>query len=103
MAHSRLEFHRGDAFRFELDRRVDWLLCDVIAAPERSIELLLRWLRKRLAARFVVTIKFKGTGDYAMLEPLKHALPSLCQEVYLMRLSANKNEVCAFGSCLDQP
>jgi 23S rRNA (cytidine2498-2'-O)-methyltransferase len=54
-----LTFHRGDAFRFQPDSPVDWLLCDVIAAPERSIGLLLHWLEKPGAGIFVVTIKFR--------------------------------------------
>jgi 23S rRNA (cytidine2498-2'-O)-methyltransferase len=72
-------------------------LCDVIAAPERSIGLLIDWLRERRARRFVVTIKFKGRADYAKLEQLKRALPPLCGEFFLTRLCANKNEACAFG------
>ena len=97
MSHPRLRFHRGDAFTFEPSAPVDWLLCDVIAAPSRTADLLLRWIRGRWAARFIVTIKFKGDEEYGLLEHLKHALPPLCSEFYLTRLSANKNEVCAFG------
>ncbi len=98
MRHAGLTFHRGDAFAFVPDRPVDWLLCDVIAAPERSIELVLDWARRRLARRFVVTVKFKGDEDYGQLEKLKHSLPSLCGEFYLTRLCANKNEACVFGA-----
>jgi 23S rRNA (cytidine2498-2'-O)-methyltransferase len=97
MSHPRLQFIRGDAFAFTPRRRVDWLLCDVIAAPQRSIELLLHWLRERLTKGFVVTIKFKGRDDYAQLERLKSELPSLAREWFLVRLCANRNEVCAFG------
>ncbi len=97
MRHPRLEFRRGDAFKFQPDAPVDWLLCDVIAAPLRSIDLLLDWVWHRRARRFVVTIKFKGHGEYAVLERLKQALPPLCEELFLTRLCANKNEVCAFG------
>ena len=98
MRHPRLTFRRGDAFTFQPDEPVDWLLCDVIAAPVRSLGLLLAWVEARRARRFVVTIKFKGHGDYGLLEPLKRALPPLCEEFFLMRLCANKNEVCAFGT-----
>ncbi len=98
MTNPRLTFRRSDAFKFTPDAPVDWLLCDVIAAPERSVELILDWVRNRRCRRFVVTIKFKGHGDYAKLEPLKRALPSLCGEFFLMRLCANKNEACAAGT-----
>lgn len=97
MGHPRLEFRRGDAFSFVPDGPVDWLLCDVIAAPQRSIDLLLDWVRQRRARRFVVTIKFRGHAEYALLDPLKHTLPTLCAEFWLTRLCANKNEACAFG------
>jgi 23S rRNA (cytidine2498-2'-O)-methyltransferase len=98
MRHSKLTFHKGDAFSFVPDAPVDWLLCDVIAAPERSIELVLDWARLRRTRHFVVTIKFKGTDDYAVLEPLKQVLPPLCDEFFLTRLCANKNEACVFGT-----
>jgi 23S rRNA (cytidine2498-2'-O)-methyltransferase len=101
MHHARLTFRKGDAFQFEPDTPVDWMLCDVIAAPLRSIDVLLRWIQRRLTAHFVVTIKFKGTGDYVLLERLKHALPPLCHDFRLTRLCANKNEVCAFGRVHD--
>jgi 23S rRNA (cytidine2498-2'-O)-methyltransferase len=97
MRHPRLTFRQGNAFSFTPERPVDWLLCDVIAAPERSIGLLLDWVRQRRARSFVVTIKFKGRADYAKLEELKRALPPLCEEFFLTRLCANKNEACAFG------
>lgn len=97
MANPRLTFHQGDAFKFTPEAPVDWLLCDVIAAPERSVELVLDWVRNRRCRRFIVTIKFKGHGDYAKLEPLKHNLPSLCEEFFLTRLCANKNEACVAG------
>jgi 23S rRNA (cytidine2498-2'-O)-methyltransferase len=97
MRHPSLIFHKGDAFGYKPETPVDWLLCDVIAAPERSIGLLIDWLRERRTRRFVVTIKFKGREDYAKLEQLKHALPRLCDEYFLTRLCANKNEACAFG------
>ncbi len=98
MKHRALTFHRGDAFKFVPEAPVDWLLCDVIAAPERSIELVLEWARRKLMRHFVVTIKFKGHEDYGQLEQLKHALPPLCADVWLTRLCANKNEACAFGT-----
>ncbi len=98
LSHPKMSFKTGDAFQFVPSEKVDWLLCDVIAAPERSIELLLDWVRSRRARRFVVTLKFKGTSQYPLLEHLKHALPPLCDAFHLTRLCANRNEVCAFGT-----
>ena len=97
MRNPRLKFHQVDAFKFRPAAPVDWLLCDVIAAPQRSIDLVLEWVRERRTKRFVVTIKFKGHDEYAVLDSLKQDLPPLCEELYLSRLCANKNEVCVFG------
>jgi hypothetical protein len=72
-------------------------VCDVIAAPQRSIDLLLEWLRGKRVRNFVVTLKFKGHDEYPLLEILKRDAPPLCAEFHLTRLCANKNEVCAFG------
>ena len=101
MRHPALRFVRGDAFRFapaDGEPPVDWLLCDVVAAPERSAALLLAWARARRMRRFVVTLKFKGDEGYAALDPLADALPPLCEELRLARLLANRNEACAFGA-----
>jgi 23S rRNA (cytidine2498-2'-O)-methyltransferase len=100
MRHPKLHFHQGDAFKFTPEQTVDWLICDIIAAPQRSIDLLLEWLRDHRMRRFIVTIKFKGADEYALLDQLKHEVPPLCSDFRLTRLCANKNEVSAFGSAL---
>jgi 23S rRNA (cytidine2498-2'-O)-methyltransferase len=97
MGHRSVQFQRGDAFRFEPGAPVDWLICDVIAAAERSAELLLRWLRHGWCRHFVVTLKLDDTGNTATLALLKNALPQLSTDHWLLRLCANKKEVCAFG------
>lgn len=97
MRHPRLRFETADAFKYKPPQTVDWLVCDVIAAPQRSIDLLLEWLREQRMRNFVVTIKFKGHDEYPLLETLKREVPPLCAEFHLTRLCANKNEVCAFG------
>lgn len=99
MANPRLTFVRGDAFRYEPPEPVDWLLCDVIAYPERSFELLETWLARRWCRWFCVTIKFKGQDEYSKLEGFKAGLARTGAEFYLRRLCANKNEVTAFGRC----
>lgn len=97
MRHPRLRFETTDAFKYRPPQTVDWLVCDVIAAPQRSIDLLLEWLRERRMRNFIVTVKFKGHDEYALLETLKREAPPLCAAFHLQRLCANKNEVCAFG------
>jgi 23S rRNA (cytidine2498-2'-O)-methyltransferase len=97
MQHANVRFQRGDAFRFEPASPVDWLLCDVIAAADRSAELLLRWLRGRWCRHFVVTLKVDDDGSAEVLSLLKRDLRELTSELWLLRLCANKKEVCAFG------
>lgn len=97
MADGRVTFVRGDAFAFRPEKRVDWLVCDVIAAPERSIDLAVRWARERWARQLVVTIKFRGDGEYGVLDRLKAELAPECDEFRLARLCANRNEACVMG------
>lgn len=97
MRDPRLEFVRGDAFSFRPARPVDWLVCDVIAAPERSAEMLLEWLERRETRRFVVTLKLKGDADRAKLSAIRRDLGRLADPLFLLRLDANKGEVTAFG------
>ncbi len=98
MQHARLEFVRGDAFRYQPPQPVDWLLSDVIAYPARVEELLDHWLSESLCRWFCVTIKFRGQEEYARLESIKSLLESLAADFELRRLTSNKNEVTAFGS-----
>jgi 23S rRNA (cytidine2498-2'-O)-methyltransferase len=104
MASRLVKFEPGDAFRYQPSRPVDWLLCDVIAAPERTAALLLEWLRRGWCRQFVVTVKL---GDQARPTPnfgsealaeLKAGLPALTGEFWITRLCANKKEVCVFGT-----
>jgi len=97
MADARVTFVRGDAFGFRPEVPVDWLVCDVIAAPERSIDLAIRWARERWARQLVVTIKFRGDAEYGVMDRLKVELAPECEEFRLARLCANRNEACVMG------
>ena len=98
MEHSRVRFLEGDAFRFQPEKPVDWLLCDVIADSAQTAGLLLRWLQCKWCRHFVVTLKLKDDFGIEFLEALKRDLAALTQELFLTRLCANKKELCAFGS-----
>lgn len=97
MRHPRLDFVRGDAFRYEPSSTVDWLLCDVIAFPSRTIELLQNWLRRRWCRWFCVTVKFKGPDEYDKLDELKAWLAGSGADFFVRRLTSNKNEAMVFG------
>ncbi len=98
MAHPRVRFIRGDAFKHVPDSPVDWMVCDVIAAPERNIALLEHWVKQRWMNHFVVSIKFKGESDYAQVDALATSVAPFCSEFRLLHLNANKNEACAIGT-----
>jgi len=97
MAHPALTHVQGDAFRWLPEAPVDWLLCDVVAEPARSVGLLARWLEARACRRFVLTLKFKGDGGDDALAELKRVLAASGAAHVLRRLDANRNEVTAWG------
>lgn len=78
----------ADAFALE-PRPVDWLVCDVIAYPARTLELLQRWLP--VARRIICTVKFQGETDHQAADAIA-ALPG----VRLVHLHHNKHELTAF-------
>lgn len=98
MKQRRLRFHHADAFGYAPDRPVDWLFCDVVAAPERSMTLLERWLSARHCQHFVVTLKFRGPIDLAIVERAKALLVTRATAAQIRRLESNKNELTMFGS-----
>ena len=94
-----MDFRKADGFKFEPDYPpVDWLLCDVIAYPVRTVELIQRWVGGGLCKRFVVSVKFQGEDEYPRLEELKQILAEARVEFQLRRLRYNKNEVTAMGA-----
>jgi 23S rRNA (cytidine2498-2'-O)-methyltransferase len=97
MRHPRLTFVKGDAFQYHPPATVDWLICDVIAAPSRSAALLEDWLRRGETRYFVVTLKLRGEDDPGLLEELRRALSVLAVDWKMTHLCANKGEVCVYG------
>ena len=69
-------------------RPVDWLVCDVIAYPVRTLALLERWLP--FARHVVCTVKFQGETDHDTADRIA-ALPGL----RLVHLFHNKHELTA--------
>jgi 23S rRNA (cytidine2498-2'-O)-methyltransferase len=97
MQDRRVQFQPGDAFSFQPRHPVDWLLCDVIAPAERTAGLLLEWLKRGWCRKFIVTLKLQEAQGQDALRRIKSELPSLTRELFLLRLCANKKEICAFG------
>jgi hypothetical protein len=96
--HANLTAIIGNAFTYEPPRPVDWLLCDVVCEPARSIALVERWLERGWCRNLVVTVKFKGRDGYGILSAL---LPMLARAGWrfgrVKQLGHNKNEVTVMG------
>jgi len=62
-----VSFRAGSAFA-EPPAPVDWLLCDVIAYPERTLRMVQNWIAAAPPRHIVCTIKFQGATDHAAAE-----------------------------------
>ncbi len=56
-------WREGSAFTLPPEP-VDWLVCDVIAYPDKLLALVQTWVASGLAGRIVCTIKFQGETDH---------------------------------------
>lgn len=98
MKSRRVQFIKGDAFTWIPDKKVDWLLCDVISAPGRTKELIQRWITEKLASYFCVTMKFKGEPPVGMIHELKGWMVENTKAFDVMPLTNNKNEITWVGA-----
>jgi 23S rRNA (cytidine2498-2'-O)-methyltransferase len=95
MADPAVTFVRGDAFTFTPeDPPVDWVVSDVIAYPERCVELLERWCGGLWASRLIFTMKFTGdVPDFVAMAEARAVAERLGFRARLKHFFANKNEV----------
>ncbi len=52
-----VEHRREDAFRFRPDLPVDWMVCDVVAAPARIAALVAQWVARRWCRETIFNLK----------------------------------------------
>jgi 23S rRNA (cytidine2498-2'-O)-methyltransferase len=90
-----VSFRQESAFGLEPrhEEPVDWLFSDVIAYPERLLALVRRWIELEKTERIVLSIKFQGETDFAILEQFAAIRGAL-----LAHLLHNKHEVTFFWS-----
>jgi 23S rRNA (cytidine2498-2'-O)-methyltransferase len=89
-----VSFMQQSAFALEpasLSKPVDWLLCDVACYPERTYELVTRWIASGQAKKFIFTIKLQGDTDFGILEKFAE-IPG----ARIIHLFQNKHEVTFF-------
>ena len=84
----------GNACTYVPAAPVDWLVCDVVCEPPRSLALCDAWLSKGLCKNLVVTVKFKGRAGYGVLGELATLFARLRPAfARVKQLAHNKNEV----------
>ncbi|CAJ1941339.1 unnamed protein product [Cylindrotheca closterium] len=101
MKDPQVEFIKGDAFTFEPPNAAEntpkqevWMVSDVIAYPDRILELIGRWCGGRWATHLVVTMKFQGTEpSFADLQTSIDLAKSLGYGCRAKHFFNNKNEV----------
>lgn len=91
-------FLKEDAFKYNVEEQVDWVVSDIICAPERILELISYWVLGENCKNFIFTIKFQGNKDYGILKRFKNIARETKYKVILKQLNANKNEVTVMGS-----
>lgn len=92
-ADPRIDHRRGDAFKLAPEDvgPVSWVLSDVVAYPDRMLELARRWAQARPEAALIFTVKFQGAADPAAVYRFLDIPGSR-----LMHLSHNKHELTWF-------
>jgi 23S rRNA (cytidine2498-2'-O)-methyltransferase len=93
----RVAFIKGNAFTWIPPAPVDWLVCDVITTPDRTLAILRSWIEKRLCRNFCVTVKFKGDPDIPTLHQIASYLKSNTSWFDGRQLTHNKNELTVVG------
>jgi 23S rRNA (cytidine2498-2'-O)-methyltransferase len=83
-----VEFRKGDAFQVlpDASQPVDWLCCDVIAAPEKLLELVKAWVESGKAKHFICTLKFQGVAN-------PQTVAAFAQLGRVLHLHHNKHEL----------
>ena len=94
----RLTMTIGNAFTYAPQQPVDWLLCDVVCEPPRTLSLIERWLANGWCRNLVCTVKFKGRDGYGVLSTLPalfapHLRAGALRFARVKHLAHNKNEV----------
>ena len=94
---TRATFTQGNAFTWTPPQSVDWLVCDVITTPDRTFEILQKWVGDKLCRNFCVTVKFKGDPDLQALSQIGQFLSKHTSWWDGRQLTHNKNEVTVVG------
>ncbi len=67
MATGLVEHLRVDGFTYRPDKRVDWLLCDMVEKPTRVAKLLAQWLERGWCREAIINLKLPMKRRYGIL------------------------------------
>ncbi|WP_144185363.1 SAM-dependent methyltransferase [Elioraea rosea] len=73
---------------------VDWLVCDVIAYPQRSLRMIRAWIEANAVRNIVCTLKFQGETDHDAAEGF-----AAIAHGRLLHLFHNKHELTFLWPC----
>lgn len=59
-----VEHRREDAFRFRPERPVDWMVCDVVAAPARIAALAAQWIARGWCRETIFNLKLPNRNRW---------------------------------------
>jgi len=88
----------GDVEARGLVDDADWLVCDIIVEPERTLALLARALASPRLRAFVVTLKLRRPVDFTVVERARELLASDARfRARAVCLASNKVEITLLG------
>lgn len=99
-SHPHVEHLQTNAFKYMPQERADWLLCDMLEAPEIVLDLLQQWLDKGKCLRFVVNLKLQRTDPILLLKKIRHSkdgLSSKCRILKIRQLYHDREEITVMG------
>jgi 23S rRNA (cytidine2498-2'-O)-methyltransferase len=96
-----VEHRREDAFRFRPERPVDWMVCDVIAAPARIAALAAQWIARGWCRETIFNLKLPNRARWPEIvrceQVIERALDRIDgrHELRLKHLYHDREEVTA--------
>jgi hypothetical protein len=87
LTHPALTSVKADAFGYDPPGPVDWLLCDVLAAPEKSLALLEKWLHAKLCRYTLRTLPSSRITHLQTCVCVRTCLLCVCVLVHACRPS----------------
>ena len=100
IVHPRIRHQRLDAFTYHpRGERYDWLVCDIIEKPERTLAMLENWIQHRWCVRFVITMKTGRTSPLRILRKIRESNLLQRQSNHICRqLFHNREEFTIVGT-----